>query len=366
MSYSSLGERLSVGVKAHVLYSRLLNTEDYWSLLGSDTVAEIADKLRGCEGYRDYLATLPREVHRYDLEAAVKASLLEQAKTFLLHFSNPRRGFFTAWLSWYDGENLKSILRHVAAGNTDREELRRRLCVVPGTKVAYGNVLSARNFSEMSDALRESPYYKVIAEPMKRLETGEERTLFSLEMAIDSFIELSLYRWMNKLEPRERKLLLPIFGSRIDLMNMYILYRALAFYNMTPEETLNRILPVRYKISLRFLREMLRARDVDIVTQMLRENFPEYAGVITEALDEEESHLALERNIKRYTYRQAQLVFGRGSPGFHTAMSFFMIKEFEIQDLVHIIEDVRYGYDRRHAAMYLIRPILMGGEAEWR
>ena len=46
-------------------------------------------------------------------------------------------------------------------------------------------------------------------------------------------------------------------------------------------------------------------------------------------------------------------------------MSYFVIKEFEIQDLIHIIEDVRYGYDRRHAAVYLIKPILMGGETEW-
>lgn len=366
MSYSSLGECLSVGVKAHVLYSRLLTTEDYWSLLSSDTVGETAGKLRACEGYRDYLAALPQEVHRYDLEAAVKMSLLEQAKTFLLHFNSARDGFFRAWVSWYEGENLKSVFRHIAAGHTDRDELRRRLYAIPGTKVAYDNVLSARDFSEMSDALRESPYYKVLAEPMKRLVSGEERTLFPLEMALDSFIELRLYRWMNKLEPYERKMLLPIFGARIDLMNMYILYRALAFYNMTPEETLNRLLPVRYKMSLRFLREILRVREVETVAQMLRERFPEYSSVLTETLEEGEPHLALERNIKRYTYTQALRVFRRGAPGFHTAMSYFVIKEFEIQDLIHIIEDVRYGYDRRHAATYLIRPILVGGETEWR
>ncbi len=365
MSYSSLGECLSVGVKAHVLYSRLLSADDYWSLLGSDTVGEIADKLRSREGYRESLSKLPQEVHRYDLEAAIKTSLLEQAKTFLIHFSNPRDGFFRAWVAWYEAENLKSIFRHVAAGRVDRDELRRRLYAIPGTKVAYDNVLSARDFAEMSDALRGTPYYKVIVDPMKRLVTGEEKTLFPLEMAVDSFVELLLYRWMRKLEPYERKMLLPIFGSRIDLMNIYILYRALVFYNMTPEETLNRLLPVRHKISLKFLREAVRIESYDAMAEMLKANFPEYAEVLIGTLKQDEPQLALERNIKRYIYTQAMRVFGRGSPGFHTAMSYFVIKEYEIEDLVHIIEDVRYGYDRRHAAVYLIKQILTGGETEW-
>ena len=33
MSWSSGGECMAVGVKAHVLYSRLLTDDDYWDLL---------------------------------------------------------------------------------------------------------------------------------------------------------------------------------------------------------------------------------------------------------------------------------------------------------------------------------------------
>ena len=363
MPYSSRGECISVGVKAHVLYSRLLSSDDYWLLLGSDTVGEVAQKLRST-AYADAMTTVPAEPRRYDVELAIKMMLLEDAVKFLIHLSNPRDRFFRSWIRWHEAENMKSIFRHVAAGRADHGELRRRL-TVGVSNLAYDNLFSARNFEDLSNALNGSTYYKVLQEPLKRLSTGEEQSLFPLEMALDSFVEITLFRAMKKLEPLERDRLLPIFGSRIDLLNLYLLYRALEFYDMTPEETLNRLLPVRYRVTLPFLREAVRAGSMERVIEMLKEKFPVYADLMVGALQTEEPQLTLERNISRFIYMQAQKVFGSGSPDFHTAMSYFVLKEYEIGDIVRIIEDVRYGYDRRTAANYLVRPIVSGGDTEW-
>ena len=364
MSYSSHGETVSIGVKAHVLYSQLLTSDEYWALLGSDTVGEIADKLRGTM-YADALLTLPPEPRRYDLEGALRMSLLKQAESFLIHLSNPRDAFFRCWIAWYEAENLKSIFRHIAAGRTDRDSLRRRLYNVPGSKLSYENLLTARDFSELNDALKDTPYQKVLAEPFRRLMSGEERTLFPAEMAVDNFVELNQFRKMKKLSPKEQGMVVPLFGTWVDLLNLYTLYRAKAFYAMTPEETLNRLLPVRYRVSLAFLKEAVRYESLERLADMVQANFPVYGGLISDVIKKGESELILERNIKRHMYMQALKTFGNGPPGFHTAMSYFILREYEISDLIRIIEDVRYGYDRRNAAVYLIRPIITGGETEW-
>ncbi len=258
MSYSSQGECVSIGVKAHVLYSRLLTVDDYWALLGSDTVVEVAQKLLSTS-YEDSLTALPTEPHRFDLEAAVKTVLMKEASIFLIHLSNPRDRFFRAWVRWQEADNLRSIFRHIAAGGTDRDELRRRLYISKYSTLSYENLLAARDFSELSGALAGSVYHGVLEDPMKRLATREEHSLFPLEMALDGFVELSLARAMKKLAPNERKMLHPLFGARVDLYNLYMLYRAITFYNMTPEETLNRLLPVRYRVTLAFLRSAVRA-----------------------------------------------------------------------------------------------------------
>jgi V/A-type H+-transporting ATPase subunit C len=364
VGFSSLGERISVGVKAHALYSRLLSKEEYWSLLSSQTVSEVAEKLRATS-YSDALATLSGAPRRFEIEESVKTSLVSEAETFLGHFGDARKKFFKAWYSWYEAENMKSVFRYIAAGRAERDDLRRRLYPIRMSRISFENMIVAKDFSEIIDLSRGTNFYRVLAEPLRRLACGEETSLFPLEMALDGFVELSLYRAMNKLDPEERKMLLPIYGTRIDLYNLYILYRALVFYDLTPEELLNRLLPVRYRVSLQVLRECVRFKTFGEVGALLGERFPAYAEVFGDASRDVEPQLALERNIKRYIYEQCQKVFRSGSPDFHTAMSYFMLREFEISDITHVVEGVRYGYDRRKSAAYLITPVISGGESEW-
>jgi V/A-type H+-transporting ATPase subunit C len=354
-----------VGVKAHVLFSRLLSEDDYWSFLSSDTVSEIGARLRDT-AYGEALSTLPASLHRYDLEAVLKSTLSIEAEGFLYHVSSPRDKFFRALMYHHEADNLKSIFRYVASRRTNRDELRRRLYMSKHSRLSYDNILAARDFTELSDALRGTRYYRILVEPLKRLYSGDEHSLFPLETALDIFVELSLYKALKKLETSERGALLPIFGVRVDLYNIYVLYRALKFYDLTPEETLNRLLPVRFRVTMSVLRDLVRAGSEDNIADALKARFPQYAGLIPSALADEHPQLALERNIKRYIYEQVRRVFAGGLPGFHTAVSYYIMKEFEIADLIKIIECVRYGYDRRKAAAYLTRPIIAaGGETEW-
>jgi V/A-type H+-transporting ATPase subunit C len=342
-----------------------LTADNYWSLLESETVAQVAEKLKTM-AYGDALSTLSAVPRRFEIEEAVKASLISQAENFLIYFSGSRKKFFRAWYAWYEAENLKSIFRYVAAGRMERDDLRRRLYPIKVSKVSFENLLAARNFSEVAEALRGSPFLAVLADPLHRLASGDEKALFPLEMALDGFVELALYKAMKKLDPDERAMLLPIFGSRIDLYNLYILYRAMTFYDMTPEETLNRLLPARHRISFSVLRDAVRLASLEQITDMIGARFPAFAELMTEASSEDAPQLAMERNIKRYIYTQCHKVFNSGSPDFHTAVSYFMLREYEISDITRVVEGVRYGYDRRKAAAYLVSPVVSGGESEWR
>ena len=356
---------MAVGVKAHVLYSRLLPDDDYWDLLSSDTVPEIKEKLMST-AYGEFFETIPAETHRHDLESAIHNTLISQAEGFLVHMSSPRDKFFKTLMYQYEADGLKSVFRHMTSGRGDREKLRRRLNAPKHSMISYDNILSARDFSEVSDVLRNTPYYRSLAEPLKRLHSGEQRGLFPLEMALDMFVELSLNKALKKLETDERNRLLPIFGVRVDLYNLYILYRALVYYNLTPEEMLNRLLPARYRVTMPILRELARADSPTRLTEMLKGRFPAYAEIISSALGDENPELALESKIKRYIYNQAKRVFDNAPPGFHTAVGYYILKQFEITDLTRIIEYVRYAHDRRSAAVYLTKPIAAaGGEREW-
>ena len=85
----SNGSATALGVKAHVLYSQLLKADEYWALLGLKSTTEIAAFLKQTAGYKDKFETLvPANVHRIDLENALRSSVLAEAESFVLAHSD--------------------------------------------------------------------------------------------------------------------------------------------------------------------------------------------------------------------------------------------------------------------------------------
>ncbi len=361
----SQGQAIAIGVKSHVLFSHLLNANEYWALLNLKSTAEIADFLKQMEGYKEHLETLPPlKVHRIDLENAVRSSILSEATAFLSYLADPTRKLFIDWFSRYESESLKSIFRWIRSKRLDREEMRSLLFSIPGSKLSYEALLKCRDYNEALEALRDTKYYDAVCEPVKRLIAGEE-SLFSLELAIDNLVETELYNDLKKMSGADQKLLEPMFGSRIDLLNLYHFHRCNWYYHMTLEETLSRMLPVKYKVKTRHLRDMAKGTTWEERFDRLEGSFPVYAMIFRDALKKQDKELSLEMSIKRYNYLKALSIFQKGTPGFHTAMSYFILKAHEVDDVIRIIEDVRYDIDRRTAATYLVKPIISGGEPTW-
>ena len=103
----SNGSATALGVKAHVLYSQLLKADEYWALLGLKSTTEIAAFLKQTAGYKDKFETLvPANVHRIDLENALRSSVLAEAESFLFYLLGVWRDFFLDWLSWYEAERI--------------------------------------------------------------------------------------------------------------------------------------------------------------------------------------------------------------------------------------------------------------------
>lgn len=367
MILTAHGEAIAMGVKSHVLYSRLLKGEDYHDLLASGSIAEIAGLLKTTEAYRTMMETLPpSQTHRVDLESAVRNSIMTDAESFIPYLNGARQAVFDDWLSLYEAENLKSVFRWIRSRRLDRDQLRLRLYPVPGSTVPYDLLLNSRDFTEALEALRETKYYRPIIAPVKRLNEGEE-SLFSLELAIDNFIEMRLYKDLQKLGASELALLHPFFGSRTDLINIYNLIRCLLYYRMSLEETLSRMLPVKYKIKTHHLREIAKGITWEDRLYKLAEFSPVYADIFSGALKEKDFDLAMEMSMKRFYYLKTLAIFHTGSPGFHTAMAYFLLKSYEVDDVIRMIEDVRYDYDRSSATRKLIRSVAeTGGEQAWR
>lgn len=360
-AFFSLGERTAVGTKAHVLYSRLLKDEELWALMACDDVPEIAAHLGRTAGYEEALSTLvPKEATRIQLEDRLKLIPARRAGSFLPYLTGSRRVLLKAWIERTQAAALKKALRFVLTKHGDRETIRSRIADLPFQSLPFDLLLSSRDFTDFSEALRGTPYFGPLREPLKRLAGGDEN-LFPAEAAIDTTVLVALYRAAEALSAGERGSVLRILGVQADLLNLSWIYRALRYYDLTPEERIARLLPCRYRLGAATLRRLARAADLDDFWSNLK-SCP-YGGAFEDSPPAEE--MAMERDMRRFIRKTASLVFRMGRPDFATMLAYLTLLESEVTDLTTLIEDVRYDYDRRHAALFLARPLIPGGEVRW-
>lgn len=365
MPYTVHGQATAAGVKSHVLYSRLLSVADYWNLLNLNTTTEISNFLRETEGYKKALAHLSVEhVPRVDLQNAVKTTVRRAGRAFLPYLSGTMYRLFTNCLAWYEAEELKNIFRWLRSRRLSADEMRQKLSYLDCSKISYRDLINSSNFEEAHEKLKGSNYYNILKEPVRKLMKGE-KSLFSLELAIDNLVECEICKSLNELPLGEKKLLEPIFGTRLDLLNLYHFHRCSVYYHMTIEEILSQMLSVSYKVKFHHLREMAKGGSWQGHLEILKELFPVYAEIFSAALDHSDRELALEMSIERFKYKMNLSLFQSGSPGFHTSMAYFLLKAQEVDDIIKMIENVRYGYSRDDSAAYLIRPITGGGVPIW-
>ena len=344
-----------MAIRAHVRYSRMLSADDCWTMLNLKSTAEITEFLKGTSAYEKPLeTTISATAHRNDLEKALRSALLEEAGIFMSKLNaGARRKFFMDWMSWFETEHLKNIFRWMKTGHIDKSELIK----IPGSDIVYEDLLKCTSYSELLDALRPTKYYRPLKDEFRKLTGHEADSLFGLETALDHFVEAQVMYDLADLNEEERALLTPLFGSRIDLTNLYTLHRCKWYYNMLTEEILSMLIPASWKVKPKDIKIMANAPSRDERYVYFKEHFPVYGQLFDMTRHKPDRELQLETLIRRYNYFEAQKLFKKGPPGFHTCVSYFMLKLHEIEDIVRIVEDVRYKHDPHVAAKYLIRPI---------
>jgi len=359
---SRSGGCAAAGAKAAVCRGQMLVDEDYWALLHCEGVKEIADRLATTPAYAPFLTAdrLPRDPHRFDLERVFKEVPVEEALRFVPYLDGPRKDLLTVWIGRREGAQAKRVFRAIRSGREDREALRATLTRIPGSRVPYDRLLAARNFEDIEDLLRGTTFYRALKEPLRRL-IQDGGSLFSLEMALDVEIERRIGDALAALPREDRSALEPLLGYRVDILNLYWVYRAKRYYSMTPEEILNYLMPDRYKVRLPALRALARAETMDAFFEAAA-GIPQGDFLLSAPRDDE---LGLDRERRRRLRTRAERVFRTGGPGFPTAMAYLYLKELEAEDLIKIVEDIRYDFDRRRAALYLTQPLLSGGDVAW-
>lgn len=346
----SITRYLAINTKISALYGKLLKEEDYKKIISLKNPSEIAAYLKNNTAYGEFFRDKdPAAMHRTEIEQILKSGLINYMDKVIHYFSGEYRNFIKCFYMKYEITDLKRAARLIHI-DKDFKALKDNLIFAGKYKyIDMDKVIKARSISELIEALRDTIYYPFIKN-LKDEETG--KSLYRFEMSIDKAYFYILENSTKYLSREDRDVFYSIVGSVIDMLNLRWIYRGKKYYKITPEELFNYTVTRGYRFNYRKIKEFCYCSSINEFLEMVKET---PYGFMFKGCPSDD--IFIERRTNRYIYFKMKRTKQRYNPDLSVLLAYLELIEFEIRDIISMIENVRYDTDYVEAAKYLIKAI---------
>lgn len=344
------GERIfaAVNTKIKVLKSKLLSEDDYIKLLEMSTIREQIDYLRKNTAYIDELKGIQSIRNIQHVEAELEKHLIHQFDKLLNFFTDEYKKLFKVFLLRHEIEDLKLYIRALERKEDIKQISKSSILKEKHYNFDPGIIENSSNLDEFIENLRGTIFYKVLA-PYKNEE--KTRIIFYMEMNLDRMYFNLLHSVNKDLRKQDRIVFGDFLGRNIDLLNIEWIYRGIKFYNLLPEELINYTLSHGLKFKYEDLKEMSYSNIEELKKRVLSS---EYSFLFDEGKDID---LYLERRVQRYLMEISLGYFKKAKSDISISLAYLHILEYEIRDIISILEATNYGLTKEETKDYLVRQI---------
>ncbi len=342
---SALLKYSGITTKIRAISSNLLDSDDYRSLSQLHTVHDVVIFLKKHPAYEEVFASFDeRMLHRSDVEKLLIQSLYKDYSK-LYRFGNQHvRNFLLFYLRQYDINLINYCLRITSNSYPEPFDLaHKRAFFDRYSTISIDKLITSTTPEELVEQLQGTEYYK----PLKRLQETSDPTLFDYNLALDLYFYSKFWRNRKKfLSSKELVFFTNEIGSKIDLLNLQLIYRSKKFYGLSPSETYALLIPANYHLSNEQIQSMVEAATME---EFSKASELTYYGKKFGALDTDtfakmyQSCLndCYDRDSRRFPYSLAPL------------NKYLNAKEEEIKKITTVLECIRYGIDSEETLHYI-------------
>jgi len=338
-----------INARVRVMYSTLLSAQETAQLVESPDLNALLTLLKHT-AYAPYL----EKVKDKDLTARRAAfqirGRLADTFTSIIHAAPEHtRSLLTQFYRYFEVANLKAVLRGIVT-QTPWEQV--RFVLFPfGTEAVFPvqEMLEAGSVAAAAELLRGTPYYETLSFALKRYNT--EQNIFPLEVALDLNYWRELWKLVHLLPDNDRVQALKIVGEMVDMNNLMWVIRYRVYHNLSEEELINYTLPFGYRVRDEDIRAIAAGADI---SQVVKRVYPQLTDVDGMLQEPRLGLPSLEMAIQHRVIERCRAAFV-GSP-FHIGLplAYLALSEYEIQDLVVMIEAKATGVSVEDFRKYLV------------
>lgn len=339
---------LILNTKVSAMFGKLLKDEDYKKIIFLKSPGEIAMYLKENTAYGEYFENLdPLRMSRDDIERVLKNGLISYMDKLMHYFNGDYRSFFKCFYIKYEISDLKRAARLIHI-DKDFERIKENLVFAGKYKyIDIDSVLRAKDMEELINSLENTIYYPYL----KNLIDGNKKeNLFRFEMSLDKAYFTILEETLKKLSKKDQLAFYNIYGAYIDMQNIQIIYRGKKYFHLTPEELFNYTINRGLRYNYRRIKSFCYLKNEEELGREIRKG--PYGFMIK---GDDLQDIYMERRMHRYMYFRLKAVKQRYENNISMPLAFMEFIEFQVRDIISIIENVRYGMDYEEARKYLIK-----------
>lgn len=339
----------AVNTKVTAMVGKLLTDEDYKNMFKLNSPSEISAYLKKSAAYSEYFSGNPSEMHRDEMERHLKEGFINYLDKLIHYFTGDYRSFFKCYYLKYEIYDLKRAARLIHIENST-ENIKENLRFAGKYRyIDVDKISKCENMDELIKSL-----FGTVYEPyLKNLINGDTReTLFRFEMALDTALFDILEQNVGKISRNDRRAYNDIEGRYVDMLNLQWIYRGKKYFNLAPEEIFNYTINNGYVFNYRKIKKLCYTGNIDELIKKVKET--PYGFMFK---GDSTQDIFMERRINRYMYFKQKSILKNFKPDISIILAYMNLREFEIRDIVSIIENVRYNMSFDDAKKYLIRQI---------
>ncbi len=321
--------------KVHAMYGRRLTPQNYRELVRKQTVNEAAAYIKQQTSYGPLLKDVNESlIHRGQLENILRRDLFDEYLKVFHYVSRDQLNFYRFLVMKMEINEVLSCIRLLNAGREDEYIFSLPSFFAKHADFDLYKLAKVKSFDELLRLLAETPYYDIL----KKYDPAENQKIdiVKIEMEFDNLYYGKVLKIIETTFSGEVKTQIKnSFGMQIDLGNITDIIRLKKYFNAKSDYIKALLLPYYFKVRRAELESMMDAPDADSVWQAAGET---YYGRTFKRFNFE----FVEKYAQQVMYQYHKQLFTSSTSAPVAVTSYLQLKEIEIQNMIHIIEGIRY------------------------
>lgn len=321
--------------KTHAMYAKHLTTDDFNRLMECESVSDIMAYLKNHTKYADILAPFHEDtIHRGQLEPLLKHHLFFDFADLCRYEISVGEKFAIYFIEQIEIEQILYFINLLNCGKSEEYIYFLPLYFDKNTSIDLRAFPRIKEFNELVDFLKKSRYYKILRQ--FKVKPGQRPDVAKIEHALYTYLYGTVLDIISHdMRGSAQKEMYNIFFTHIDLLNFMYIHRLKKFYKLTPEEIKTFLFP-KCRLTAKQIDKLCNAQSTNERFEILSKT---QTGHILASV---KYNYAYEM-IERADYKLAKHYMTFSSNPIVVMMSYINLMRTEINNIVNIVEAVRYN-----------------------